>query len=350
VRGGARKTASGLAHRRVLAVDVGGTKVDLGVYSAYAGARQPLAERRYASADYNSLEALARAFLDDVGLEVEAACVDVAGPVTRGEARLTNLPWRLSEGSLTTALGVRRARLLNDLVAIASAIPVLLPDELQLVKAGEALADGPIAVIAPGTGLGEAFLVREVGGYRGHASEGGHVAFGPADDLQLELLDHLWQRFDHVSFERVASGVGIPHLYEFLRDRKGLAESEQLAAELAGTDDRTRPILTAGMDPSRDDELAQGTVELFLRILGGEAGNLALKVLATGGVYLAGGIAQALAGVLAAPPFLDAFTNAGRLTETLERVPVYVVKGEVALLGAATEGLKLLAGVPGAAP
>jgi glucokinase len=349
VEGGAGDTASGSGQRRVLAVDVGGTKVDLGVYSAYAGARQPLAERRYASADYHSLEELARAFLNEVGLEVEAACVDVAGPVARGEAHLTNLPWRLSEGSLVTALGVRRSRLLNDLVAIASAIPVLLPEELQLVKAGEALADGPIAVIAPGTGLGEAFMVREDGGYRAHASEGGHVAFGPADDLQLELLDHLWRRFDHVSFERVASGVGIPHLYQFLRDRKGLAESERLAGELAGSEDRTRPILTAAMDPGRDDELARRTVELFLQILGGEAGNLALKVLATGGVYLAGGIAQALAGALAAPPFLDAFTNAGRLTEMLERVPVYVVKGEVALLGAATEGLKLLAGVRGAA-
>ncbi|HYY73257.1 MAG TPA: glucokinase, partial [Solirubrobacterales bacterium] len=179
-----------------------------------------------------------------------------------------------------------------------------------------------------------------------HQSEGGHAAFAPTNELEVDLLRALQKKFDHVSFERVASGVGIPNVYDFLRDERGMAESPDLARCLAGTKDRTGPIVQAalGNDP---DPLARATVTLFLRILGGEAGNLTLKVLATGGVYLAGGIAQALHAELASPAFVDAFVRAGRFTPLLERVPVFVVKGDVALLGVASEGLRLLASTAG---
>lgn len=326
----------------LLAGDVGGTKTDLAVVSQEAGPRRPLARNRYPSSGYASLAEMARAFLNDAGLGVNAACFDVAGPVINGRAQLTNLAWQLDEASLATELGVDRTWLLNDLVATASAIPVLKQDELERVKEGQALPGSPIAVLAPGTGLGEAFLIAENGTYHALASEGGHAAFAPTGELELELLRHLWRQFDHVSFERVASGVGIPNIYEFLREGRGMAESETLAAQVSSTEDRTRPILQAALDPSDPDPLAQATLSMFLGILGTEAANLALKVLGTGGVYLAGGIAQAVARVLPGGPFVEAFTRAGRFTAMLERIPVSVVKGEVALLGVATEGLRLL--------
>jgi glucokinase len=332
--------------RLLLAGDVGGTKVDLAVVSPERGPRMPLAKRRYASGDYSSLAELARAFLAEASMEVEAACFDVAGPVIDGEARLTNLPWEISETSLRTALGVQRVWLLNDLVATASAIPLLRADELYPVKEGHAVPGGTVAVLAPGTGLGEAFLTQEVHGYRAHASEGGHAAFAPTSELEVELLNELWRKFDHVSFERVASGVGIPNLYDFLRSRRGGSEDARPHAEQHNGADRTRPILEAALDPAQPDPMAHATMVLFLQILGTEAANLALKMLATGGVYLAGGIAQALRDALRTAPFLHAFTRAGRFSATLERVPVNVVMGEVALLGAASEGLRMLAGPP----
>jgi glucokinase len=341
-------TQSGGQGPLLLAGDVGGTKTDVVVVSAADGPRQPLVQRRYPSADYSSLSELAGSFLEQVGMRVDAVCFDVAGPVVDGKVRLTNLPWEIDESSLASALSVRRARLLNDLAATASAVPLLTPEELHSVKPGEALRGTAIAVLAPGTGLGEAFLTPEAGGYQPNASEGGHAAFSPTSELELELLRYLWGKFDHVSVERVASGVGIPNLYDFLRDERGVPESERLAEQLAATHDRTRPIVQAALAPE-PDPLADATLALFLGILGTEAANLALKVLALGGVYLAGGIAQALRDVLGTPPFVGAFTKAGRFRAMLERIPVHVVMGDVALLGVASEGLKLFAGSPAAA-
>jgi glucokinase len=322
---------------------VGGTKTDLAVVSAATGAREQLARRRYPSSAYPGLAEMALAFLSEVGLEVDAACFDVAGPVMNGTAQLTNLDWDLDQVTLAAALGVDHAWLLNDLVATASAIPLLRPPELHRVKKGEADPGGAIAVLAPGTGLGEAFLTVENGAYRAHPSEGGHAAFAPTRDVEVQLLRGLWERFDHVSVERVASGVGIPNIYDCLRDRQDVAESAELAARLATTPDRARPILEAALDPTRPDPLAQATVTLFLGILGTEAANLTLKVLGTGGLYLAGGIALALRRGLRTQPFLEAFTDAGRFKPLMERVPIHVVRGNVALLGAASEGLRLLA-------
>jgi glucokinase len=343
------RTGTGDGGPLLLAGDVGGTKTHLAVVSAAGGPRAVLARRRYSSADFTSLAEMVKAFLGDTGLRVRAMCADVAGPVMDGRARLTNLDWRLDERSLAADLGLDRAWLVNDLVATASAIPLLGPDEVRQVKEGLSRPGDPIAILAPGTGLGEAFLTREVAGsggaaagYVAHQSEGGHSAFAPSSELEIDLLRSLLREFDHVSFERVASGVGIPNIYDFLRDHESMAESPEVARRLAATDDRARPIIEAaiGGDP---DPLARATVMLFLRILGTEAANLALKVVATGGVYLAGGIAQALHAELGAGPFVDAFVRAGRFSALLEQVPVFLVTGDVALLGAASEGLRLLA-------
>jgi glucokinase len=328
----------------LLAGDVGGTKTDLAVVSTAGGPRETLAKRRYPSADYPGLAEMAREFMAENGLTVRAACFDVAGPVLNGAATLTNLRWQLDESALGEALTVERVWLVNDLVAIGSAIPLLLPEELHEVKRGQAASGGAIAVLAPGTGLGEAFLMpAEGGGYQAHASEGGHGAFAPTSELEIELLRSLWKEFDHVSYERVASGVGIPNLYAFLRDRRDTTESPELAQQLAATEDDTRPILQAALREADPDPLAVATMELFLRILGTEATNLALKVLSTGGVFLAGGIAQALRKHLSTDAFLDAFVRAGRFGPMLEEMPIHVIMGpEVAMLGAASEGLRRL--------
>ena len=329
----------------LLVGDVGGTKTDLAVVGPGEGPRRRLAYRRYASREYARLEDIVRDFRSDLGdLDVEAACIDVAGPVMAGTARLTNLPWRLSEADLARDLGLRHAWLINDLVATAAAVPLLGPDELDVVQDGQGLPGGAIAVLAPGTGLGEAFLTHDVDGYRPQASEGGHSAFSPSGELELALLRHLWGRFEHVSVERVASGIGIPNVYEFLRDERGMAESPALAARVGGVGDRAYPIIEAATDPAAPDPLASATVDLVLRILGTEAANLALKVMATGGIYLAGGIAQRLRDRIPASGFLDALRSSGRFRSTLECVPVAVVRGEVALLGAAAEGLRRLGG------
>jgi len=326
----------------LLVGDIGGTKTDLAIVSAREGPHRPLAQKRYASHDYDGLEEVVRAFLAGVGLQVGAACFDVAGPVAGGHSELTNLPWRLREADLARALGLSRVWLINDLVATAAAVPLLAADQLVVVQPGEPLGGGAIAVLAPGTGLGEAFLTFDGSRYRPQPSEGGHSAFAPASEVELELLRYLWQRFDHVSIERVASGIGIPNVYEFLRDARGVPESAELAGALSGSDDRTRLIVDAATDPASPDPLARATVELFLHALGTEAANLALKVLATGGVYLAGGIAQRLHDSLPASGFLEALRRSGRFRSTLERVPVAIIKGDVALLGVASEGLRLL--------
>src|SRR5262249_26692248 len=154
------------------------------------------------------------------------------------------------------------------------AVPLLRADELDVVQDGEALLGGAIAVLAPGTGLGEAFLTLDGHGYRPQASEGGHSAFSPSDELEVDLLRYLWRRYDHVSVERIASGIGIPNVYEFLRDQRRLVESPALAARLGEAEDRTHPIIEAGIDPVSPDPLARATVDLFLQVLGTEAANL----------------------------------------------------------------------------
>jgi glucokinase len=321
----------------LLAGDIGGTKTDLAVFSAEKGPRSPLAQARFHSANYPSLEAMAREFLAHAKVPVKQACFGVAGPVVGGRARLTNLPWLVEETALQGALNLQAARLLNDLEAIANAVPHLLPDDLHTLATGAPVTGGAIAVIAPGTGLGEAFLTWEGTGYHAHPSEGGHADFAPTSAAEIELLQYLQGRFGHVSCERVCSGSGIPNLYDYLEQSGGAAASPEVAARLATAEDRTPVILQAGLDCA----LCAATVRLFVSILGAEAGNLALKVLATGGVYLGGGIPPRILPALAEGRFLEAFRRKGRFAELLERMPVHVITSGVALIGAASYGLRL---------
>ena len=324
----------------LIAGDIGGTKTLLALYDAERGPRRPVAEAEFASARYDGLENMVEEFLGRQRAKARAACFDVAGPVIDGRAQLTNLPWVVDERTLCARLGLGSAALLNDLQAIAHAVPNLHADELRTVKPGHAQPRGAMAVIAPGTGLGEAFLVWSGSEYVACASEGGHADFAPSDELQTELLGYLRARYARVGYERVCSGMGLPNIYDFLRDSGREPESPALAAELAKASDRTPLIVQAALREPASDALCRLTLGSFVSILGAEAGNLALKVLATGGVYIGGGIAPRILPQLEDGVFAQAFVNKGRFAQMLEGIPVHVIATRAALLGAAIYGLR----------
>jgi glucokinase len=326
----------------LIAGDIGGTKTDLGIYSSEGGPHSPLAQAEVKSGDYPSLQAIVSEFLGKVKMPVTAACFDVAGPVIDGSVKTTNLPWTMDERSLARDLNLRSVRLINDLEAVARSVPTLRAQDLVTLNEGKAVARGSIAIIAPGTGLGESFLVWDGGQYRAHGSEGGHADFAPTDARQIGLLEFLLGRFDHVGFERVCSGIGVPNIYDYLHEKEGIPENPAVAERIAAASDRTRAILEAAVDPQRPSALCRATAEMLVSILGSEAGNLALKVLATGGVYMAGGVAVHLLGLLREPRFMETFTRKGRFKDLMTRMPVHVITTRAALLGAATYGLESL--------
>lgn len=327
----------------LIAGDIGGTKTLLALYAPDAGVRRPVAETEYHSADYASLEPMVREFLAASGQTATAACFDVAGPVVAGRAHLTNLPWNLEEASLQAGLGLRQVTLLNDLKAVAYAVPFLNGDELHTLNAGKPTPNGPIAVVAPGTGLGEAFLVWGGKGYVACSSEGGHASFSPANVRQMALWTYLAAKFGHVSTERVCSGPGIANIYDFLRDESPEAETAAFAAQLAQAHDRTPVISKAAEQDPAGQPLCVAALDLFIDILGDEAGDLALTVMATGGVYIGGGIAPRMIPHLSNGALLRAFTAHGRMSELLAAMPVQIITSQAALLGAAQYGLDQMA-------
>jgi glucokinase len=323
----------------LLAGDIGGTKSALALFSRETGPRVALRRRELPSEQFASLEAVVREYLRDVSEPIDAACFGVAGPVSNGRARATNLPWTIDEQSLARALDVPVVRILNDVMATAQAIPSLGPEESVLIVDGTPIQGGAIALIAAGTGLGEAYLVWDGTHYRAEPSEGGHADFAPNDAEQLQLLAYMQHRFEHVSYERVCSGIGIPNLYEFLQQRGEIVELPEVATRMAAVNDRTRFILDAALAPD-PSPLCAATLRVFGSILGAESGNLALKVVATGGIYLAGGIPRNILPALRSPSFRDAFRAKGRLTGFMSDIPVRVITGDASLLGAAICGLR----------
>jgi glucokinase len=326
----------------LIAGDIGGTKTDLAIYSSESGPHAPLAQTEVHSADYPSLQAMVAEFLAQVKMSVDVASFDVAGPVIDGRVKITNLPWVMDESSLAKDLNLRSVHLLNDLEAIARAVPVLRAADMRTLSEGEPVPRGAIAIIAPGTGLGESFLTWDGTQYVAHSSEGGHSDFAPTETRQVRLLEYLLQRFDHVSVERVCSGIGVPSIYEYLRDVEGILETPGVAQSIASAKDRTKAIVDAALDPRSPSELCKATIDMLVSILAGEAGNLALKVLATGGVYLAGGIALHLLGALQQPSFVQAFMKKGRFKDLMGRIPIHVITTRAALVGAAAYGLEKL--------
>jgi len=324
----------------LLAGDVGGTKTRLAVYDTARGLHSPLFGQTYASDEYSSLESMSQEFLQNHRLTVQAACVGIAGPVVEGEAVGTNVRWRVRTDALSAALGADAVWVLNDLEALAYAVPDLGAESLATLRAGEPAERGVIAVIAPGTGLGEGFLIWQNGRYRAMPSEGGHADFGPNTSLQVELLAYLRAKLGHVSTERVCSGLGIPNIYRFLRDQGHAKEPEWLATTLMSADDATPVIVNAALDENVSCDICQRTLEMFICILGTEASDLALTVMATGGVYLGGGIPRRILSALRGPVFLKSFDSKGRLAYLLRQLPVHVILDpHAAVFGAAAYGL-----------
>jgi len=327
----------------LLAGDIGGTKTALAVFSPEHGARAPIAQRVFPSGKYPSLEAIAKEYLAEVDLKVTEACFAVAGPVSAGQATLTNLPWVIDESELQASLRLEGVRLLNDVEAMANAVPHLQPNEIHTWKEGEAVSGGAIALIAPGTGLGEAFLTWDGQRYRAYPSEGCHTNFGPMTLRETELLKFLQGRWGRVSYERVCAGRSIPDLYEFLKIEGMTRESLEVRDALAVVEDRTPIIMERAMARPEPDPLCLAALNLFYSIMGSEAGNLVLTVLGTGGLYIGGGIPQRIGAHASGQQalFLSSFQEKGRLTPLLARVPIHLILEPVALLGAAYRGFEI---------
>ncbi len=323
---------------RILAADIGGTKTLLALAEGDGRQWRILAEENFPSAEFDSFESLAAAFVSGLDAKPDAACLGVAGPVSDGgrRASVTNLPWQLEASHLSQALGIPRLRLINDFQAVGYSLEVLGDDDLACLQTGQPQERGVKALIGAGTGLGQGFLVWCGDGYEVQASEGGHVDFAPRDALEIALLEFLLQRWPHVSYERLVSGQGLCNIYDFFLRRLNLAQDP-----LTGAADRAAAIAAAGM--SDRDGAAGQSLSLFARIYGAQAGNFALSTLAEGGVYIAGGIAAKLMPLLEEGGFLHAFQAKGRMTEIVERLPVNVVlNAKAGLLGAMVAAGRLL--------
>jgi glucokinase len=306
------------------------------------GPREPIVEETFPSGQFPSLEKLAGEFLTQANLDVDRAVFGVAGPVVGGQATFTNLSWVIDEVQLKKKLNLTSVHLINDLKVLAQGVPLLEPDDLHTLNKGESTLGGTKAVIAPGTGLGEAFLTWDGSQYRAYPSEGGHADFAPTNPLESDLLRSLQEKWGHVSYERICSGMGLPNIYDYFKNSGYAEEPVWLAEQLAAAADPTPVIVNAALDEKVSCELCKATLKLFISVLGAEAGNLALKVLATGGVYLGGGITPRILPALKQEIFMQAFLNKGRFSDFLKNVPVYVILNpKITLIGAACYGLEL---------
>ena len=322
----------------ILAGDVGGTKVHLALYNFEAGRLKPVRDHKYPAGEFASLDAVVSAFLevDNVDrAQIAAACFGCPGPVRNGRLKLTNLPWTLDVRELALSLSIEHIFLINDLEANGYGIPELAPEKIFTLHKGDASSVGHRGLIAAGTGLGEAMLVWD--GKNRHVpipSEGGHCDFAARSDREISMLQYLRRTLNgRVSFERVVSGLGIKNVYAYLRDDEKMEEPEWLRERLEKED----PNAVIGeCAENGSSPICYDTLNLFAAAYGAEAGNVALKVLAMGGIYLGGGIAPKILKTLQNGSFTNAFLDKGRLSPLLEAIPVRVILDDTcALLGAA---------------
>lgn len=313
----------------ILVGDVGGTTTKLALLDEKLAFQEI---RRYASREHDSLNHIVREFLSSRAQTVTHAGFGIAGPIRAGSVRTTNLPWVVEAAELARLIGVTDVLLINDIEATGHGIGALDASALVTLHHGGGPTSGNAAVIAAGTGLGEAGLYWDGARHRPFASEGGHASFAPRDDLEMELLRFLRSEYGHVSWERVLSGPGLFNIYRFLRDTGRFQEPEWLAASIR--DDPAASIGRCALEGTAP--ICEQSLELFVSLYGAEAGNLALKMMAVGGVYIAGGIAPRILDWLKRSSFRSAFVAKGRMQSLLEAIPVCVVVSDrVALMGAA---------------
>jgi glucokinase len=323
----------------ILAGDVGGTKIHLALYAFEGGSLKPVRDTKYPAHEFGSLDAVVEAFLSqgaDSGewKEIVAACFGCPGPVRDGRLKLTNLPWTLDARDLQKSLGIEHIFLINDLEANGYGIPELKAESIFSLHAGDTAAVGHRGLIAAGTGLGEALLIWDGKTHRPIASEGGHCDFAARTEREIALLQYLRRTLNgRVSWERVVSGLGIKNVYAYLRDVEKMDEPQWLRDRMAA-EDPNAVIGSCAEDGS--SPLCFETMNTFAAAYGAETGNIALKVLAVGGMYIGGGIAPKSLKTLASGSFMQAFLDKGRLSPLMEKVPVRVILDDTcALLGAA---------------
>ena len=347
----------------LLAGDIGGTKTILRLVESND---EPLAtvklktlhEARYTSAEYPDLVPIVEKFLGEAAEKLgskptpEKACFAIAGPIVNNTVKLTNLSWMLNASHMESELGISQIALINDFEAIGYGVLGLTNEDMEVLQRGETQPDAPMAVIGAGTGLGECFLVSQGDAVKVYPTEGGHTDFAPRSELEFQLLKYLLAKhsIDRVSVERVVSGLGLVSIYQFLRDRDFAPETPEIAQAVRtwekeiGLSERTVDpgafIGKAALDKS--DRLSEETMQIFVEAYGAEAGNLALKTLCFGGLYVAGGIAGKILPLLKGGNFLTAFSNKGRMSTLLEKMPVRIITNpQVGLIGAAIRASNL---------
>ncbi len=319
----------------VLAADIGGTKTNLALFKKVGSELTKVRSAKFRSADYHSFGDMVRRFHEQSDLP-QRISIGIAGPVLNEKASATNLGWGIDLPALKTELGIADIYLLNDLEANAYGLAALQPDEFWTLNPGNPDIPGNAAIISPGTGLGEAGLFWDGRAYHPFATEGGHADFSPRSDLDIEFLQYLQRQYDHVSWERVVSGMGIYHIFKFLRDVKGHSVPGELAEKIAVGD----PAKAIGEAAQTDCFICVNTINLFFKYLAIETANMALKFKATGGIYIGGGIVPKLLELLKNSDFFTHFKRAGRLQDLMESISVKVVLNpETALLGAAWYGV-----------
>lgn len=332
----------------ILAGDIGGTNSRLAMIELGTGtlALKISEQADFLNREFPSFGAIVAAFRQKTGRRAEVAALAVAGPVVNNRVTGSNLPWHVDAELLQSQAGFERVVLLNDLLALAYGIHELPSEDLITLQEGKAVAAGNCAVVAAGTGLGEAGLLWRPGGYAPFPSEGGHADFGPNNAIEAELYLYLRERFGHVSTERVLSGHGLENIYAFLRDTRRYQEPSSLADELTAAHDRAAVISKHGV--TGEHRICEVAIEMFISIYGAEAGNVALNLFATGGIFLGGGIAPKLTKGLREPRFLAAFRSKGRMQPLLDAIPVRLITNEhTGLIGAAAYGRDSL-GAPAA--
>jgi glucokinase len=331
----------------ILAGDVGGTKVHLALYDFIDGKLKHTCDKQYPARQYPGLEEIVKEFLGIA--KVTAACFGVPGPVRNGRLRLTNLPWTLDSRELSAGLKIEHIFLINDLEANGYGLAELSSDQIYTLSEGDASQVGNRALIAAGTGLGEGYLVWNGNSHIPYPSEGGHVDYAPRNEDDRDLMRYLNQKYDgRVSYDRVVTGPGLTNIYEFLHQGRGMEEPAWLAARMAAEDPNA---VIAELALAAKSEICEKAMDMFVSAYGAEAGNLALKVMSVGGLYVGGGIAPRILEKLKDGTFMKAFTDKGRLSQLLVNMPVRIVlESRAALLGAAAHAEVRVAELSGISP
>jgi glucokinase len=321
----------------ILAGDIGGTNARLALYEVQAGKLEQVTETVFPSRQHSGLDEIVAKFADQLATQgkpmPEAACFGIAGPVVNGRSETSNLPWVVESTQLAAVLGLPKVQLINDLEANGWGIATLSGDDLVTLNQIQGHPEGNQAVVSAGTGLGEAGLYWDGRQHHVFACEGGHADFAPRNEVEMQPLQYLMALFGHVSYERILSGPGLVNVFKFLRDT-GHGRPEPWLVEEMAASDPAAAISRAAM--AGTCQLCELALDLFISIYGAEAGNMALKVMAMGGLFLGGGIAPKILNKLKGPLFMDAFRNKGRLQRVMESIPVRVITNDkTALLGAA---------------